>query len=239
MTEQLGAVARAAGQVVSGNGYSLHLGADAEWLIDPARNTVTGAQAVAFSDRPELRIDPTTLISTGAIANVSGAQIYSAEVAATYGPVFFQGEYYWYNIDRSAMTGLPPIGAPSLDFQGGYAQASLMLTGETRSYNAASASYNGIKPLHPFDWSSQGWGAWEVAGRVSTIDLNDQLATAAGVAGGRQTIYTAGLNWYVNNNVRFMLNYLHGDVNRQASSVSAADVGSKFDAVAMRTQVAF
>jgi phosphate-selective porin OprO/OprP len=239
MTEQLGAVARAAGQVVSGNGYSLHLGADAEWLIDPPRNTVTGAQTLTFSDRPELRIDPTTLVSTGAIANVSSAQVYSAEIAATYGPAFFQGEYYWYNIDRGAMTGLPPIGAPSLNFQGGYAQASFMLTGETHTYNPGAAAYNGIKPLHPFDWSSQGWGAWEVAGRVSTIDLNDQLATAAGVAGGRQTIYTAGLNWYVNSDVRFMLNYLHGDISRLASPVSTSDVGSKFDAVAMRTQVAF
>jgi phosphate-selective porin OprO/OprP len=209
------------------------------WIRHEARNTVTGAQTLTFSDRPELRIDPTTLVSTGAIANVSSAQVYSAEVAATYGPAFFQGEYYWYNIDRGAMTGLPPIGAPSLNFQGGYAQASFMLTGETRTYNPGAAAYNGIKPLHPFDWSSQGWGAREVAGRVSTIDLNDHLATATGVAGGRQTVYTAGLNWYVNNNVRLMLNYLHGDISRVASPVSISDVGSRFDAVAMRTQVAF
>jgi len=30
-----------------------------------------------------LRIDPTTLVSTGALAGVSGAQVYSAEAAAT------------------------------------------------------------------------------------------------------------------------------------------------------------
>jgi phosphate-selective porin OprO/OprP len=71
------------------------------------------------------------------------------------------------------------------------------------------------------------------------VDLNDQLGTATGVAGGRQTVYTAALNWYVNGNVRFMLNYLHGDVPKQLSATSAADAGSKFDAVAMRTQVAF
>jgi len=33
-TEQLGATARVAGQVISGNGYSLHLGANAEFLIN-------------------------------------------------------------------------------------------------------------------------------------------------------------------------------------------------------------
>jgi phosphate-selective porin OprO and OprP len=194
---------------------------------------------LTYSDRPGLRIDPTSLISTGAIANASGAQVYSAEVAGTYGPLYVQGEYYWYNVDRGAVTGLPPIGAPSLRFQGGYAQASYVLTGETRAYLPAAAAYGGIKPLHPFDWSSQGWGAWEIAARVSTIDLNDQLATATGIAGGRQTIYTAALNWYVNGNVRLMFDYLHGNVNRQASAVSTADVGSKFNAFAMRTQFAF
>jgi phosphate-selective porin OprO/OprP len=239
MTEQYGAVARVAGQVVSGTDYSFHLGADAEWLIQPPRNLVTGAQTLTLSDRPELRIDPTALISTGAIANVSSAQVYGVEAAGAYGPLFFQGEYYWFNIDRTANTGLPPFGAPSLKFDGGYVEASYVLTGETHKYNSSSASYGGIKPDHPFAWQTGGWGAWEIAGRFSTIDLNDQIATAAGIAGGRQNIYTAALNWYVNGNVRFMFNYLHGDISRQASSTSAVNAGSRFDAFAMRTQVAF
>ena len=238
-SEQYGVIARAAGQIVSGKDYSLHLGGDAEWLVQPPRNLVTGAQTITLSDRPELRIDPTTLVSTGAIANASSAQVYGVEAAATYGPLFFQGEYYWFNVDRSANTGLPPIGAPSLKFEGGYGEVSYVLTGETHTYNSATAAYNGIRPANPFSLQGGGWGAWEIAGRVSTIDLNDQLATATGIAGGRQTVYTAGLNWYVSNNIRFMLNYLHGDISKQATATSAADVGSKFDAVAMRTQVAF
>jgi phosphate-selective porin OprO/OprP len=82
-------------------------------------------------------------------------------------------------------------------------------------------------------------GAWEIGGRVSQINLNDQLASAVSIAGGRQTVYTLALNWYVNGNVRFMLDYLHGNVLKQVSPVSAAGAGSKFDAVAMRTQWAF
>ena len=74
---------------------------------------------------------------------------------------------------------------------------------------------------------------------MSTIDLNSQLGTATGISGGRQTVYTAALNWYVNGNVRFMLNYLHGNLSRQLTPTSTVDVGSKFDAVAMRTQFAF
>ena len=233
-SEQAGTFVRAAGQVFSGNDYSLHLGADAEFLTNPPRNEVTGAQTLTLSDRPELRLDPTSLISTGALAGVSAAQVYSAEAAGTYGPLFFQGEYFWYNVDRGALPGLS-----SVKFNGGYAEASYMLTGETHTYNSASAAYNGIVPANPFSLDGGGWGAWEVAGRISTVDLNDQLATANGVAGGRQTVYTAGLNWYANRNVRFMLNYLHGDIARQISAVNAGDAGSRFDAVAMRTQVAF
>ncbi|MDB5502910.1 MAG: hypothetical protein JWR89_2812 [Tardiphaga sp.] len=238
-SEQYGVVARVAGQLISGKDYSFHLGGDAQFLLAAPHNRVTGAQTLTLSDRPELRIDPTTIVTTGALANVSGAQVYSVEAAGNYGPLFFQGEYYWYNVDRNAATGLPPVGASNVKFDGGYAQASWVLTGETRKYNAANAAYGGIAPANPFSLDHGGWGAWEIAGRVSRIDLNDQLATANGVAGGVQTVYTAGLNWYVNTNVRFMLNYLHGDIAKQVSATNAADAGAKFDAVAMRTQVAF
>jgi phosphate-selective porin OprO/OprP len=217
----------------------VHLGADAQWLIQPPRNLIANTQTLTLSDRPELRIDPTTLVTTGAMANVSGAQVYSVEAAGTYGPLILQGEYLWFNVDRGANTSVMPTGLPSVKFQGGYAQAGYVLTGETHTYNAASAVYNGVKPAHPFSLDGGGWGAWEVAGRVSQIDLNDQLASANGVAGGRQTVYTLALNWYVNGNVRFMLDYLHGNVSKQVSPVSAADAGSKFDAVALRTQFAF
>jgi hypothetical protein len=50
-TEQYGAVARVAGQIVSGNDYSLHLGADAEFLIKPPHNLVANTQTLTLSDR--------------------------------------------------------------------------------------------------------------------------------------------------------------------------------------------
>jgi phosphate-selective porin OprO and OprP len=148
--------------------------------------------------------------------------------------LFFQGEYFWYNVARGNLPGLP-----SLQFDGGYAQASLVLTGESHRYIPAYAAYGGISPANPFSLRGGGWGAWEIAGRVSTINLNDQLGTASGVAGGRQTIYNAGLNWYVNSNIRFMFDYLHGNIAKQVSPTNSGDAGARFDAFAMRTQVAF
>src|ERR1700676_949734 len=135
-TEQYGTIARVAGQVLSGDNYSLHIGGDAEWLIQPPHNLIAGTQTLTLSDRPEVRIDPTTLVSTAAIAGVSRAQVYSAEAAGPYCPLFFQGEYFWYNVDRNAFARLP-----SLNCQGAYAEAAYVLTGESRRYNAGSASY--------------------------------------------------------------------------------------------------
>ncbi len=161
-TEQFGAVARAAGQIVSGKDYSLHLGGDAQWLIQPPHNLVTGAQTLTLSDRPELRIDPTTLISTGALAGVSGAQVYSVEAAGTYRLAVSPGRIFLVQCrsqrDRRR--------CPSVKFHGGYAQAGYVLTGETRQYNPGSASYGGVVPANPFSLDGGGWGAWEIAGRV-------------------------------------------------------------------------
>jgi phosphate-selective porin OprO/OprP len=238
-TEQYGTTVRAAGQLVQGKDYSIHLGGDAEFLFGPARNNsvVPNTQTLTLSDRPELRIDPTAILTTGALANVTGAQVYSVEAAGTYGPLYMQGEYYWYNIERDASFGIP-----SNNFDGGYIQASYALTGETRTYNKATGAYNAIVPFNPASLATGGWGAWEIAGRYSVIDLNDKLGTLNGVAGGKQEVYTAGLNWTVNRNVRFMLNYLHGTIDKQGASsgtASLTNVGGVFDAVAMRTQVAF
>jgi phosphate-selective porin OprO and OprP len=138
------------------------------------------------------------------------------------------------NVARNNLPGLP-----NLKFNGGYAEASVVLTGETHPYIPADAAYGGIIPANPFSLWGGGWGAWELAGRASTMNLNDQLGTTIGVAGGRQTIYTAGLNWYVNGNIRFMFDYLHGNIAKQISPTNAGDAGAKFDAFAMRTQVAF
>lgn len=231
-TEQFGTVARATYQVLQDANYTLHVGGNAQFLFQPSTNTLTGIRSLTLSDRPELRIDPTPILTTGALPNVSGAQVYSGEAAATYGSLYFQGEYFWYNIDRSN-------GLSSLNFQGGYAQASWTLTGESRKYVPTTGAYAGIVPAHPFSLTGGGFGAWEVAFRYSTIDLNDQLGLASGASGGRQTIYTAGLNWYVNSNIRFMVNFLHGEVDKQVSPTSPTDAGAKFNALAMRTQVAF
>lgn len=91
-------------------------------------------------------------------------------------------------------------------FKGGYIDLSWFLTGEQRSYDPKKGSFGGIKPLNPT--GEGGRGAFQLALRLDTVDLNDQ-----GIWGGSQTSIIAGLNWYPNRWTRIMVNYSNSTIN--------------------------
>jgi phosphate-selective porin OprO and OprP len=249
--EQYGAFGRATYQILQTPDYSLHLGADVGGLLKPP--TVGGIQTITLSDRPELRIDPTSILTTGALGTathpVTDAGVYGLEGAAGWRNYFLQGEYYHIDVDRRALA--------SDGFDGGYVEASWTITGEQRKYLPLTGAYSSIAPDHPFaPWSQDyGLGAWELAIRYSTIDLNSNFtpgvaptATSNAVGGGKQTIYQIGLNWYLNKNIRFLFDVLHGDINKKYSTAAGGGgagtplgtpIGGTFDAVASRMQIAF
>ena len=91
-TEQLGSTGRMTYQLLQEKDYTLHIGGDAEFLIRPPSNTTSGIKYLsALADRPEIRLDPTQLISTGTINYVSGAQVYSGELAGELRPLVRPG----------------------------------------------------------------------------------------------------------------------------------------------------
>ena len=249
--QQIGAVERATLQALQTDEYNFHIGANFAQLIKPA--TSGGARVVTtFSDRPELRIDPSTIINTGTLGSltnpVNGAQIYGFETAGGFGPLFGQAEYFHYDVQRQGLS--------TASFNGGYLQASYTLTGEHRRYNPATGAYTSISPAHPFDFThfTEGaWGALELGARYSIIDLDSNYVAGAplsastnAVSGGEQQMFTIGANWYVNNNIRFMLDYLHGWIGKHNGGTLAATgiptgggIGASFDAIALRSQVAW
>jgi phosphate-selective porin OprO and OprP len=246
-SENFGALQRATYQVLQGPDYSLHLGVGVSELFQAGNAGLGTPNTVTLSDPPELRIDNTALLNTGAIGSitnpVTGGAVYNVETAAGYRSLFFQGEYFHYAIDRT--------GLKQANFDGGYGELSWTLTGEARQYNPSTGAYNGIIPFHAFTNGESGWGAWEVAARVSYVNLVDNLLVGQSLAsqpsainGGKQTNVTVGLNWYVNSNMRFMLNYVHGEFDKSNSTAVAGaplgtQIGTNFDALAMRAQVAF
>jgi phosphate-selective porin OprO/OprP len=224
---QTGATARGVFVPVNNAAGSFIIGADAQFLFDtggaPGVNNLS-----SFSDRIESRIDPATnalLNANSFLTNVKGVQVYSGEAAGQIGSFYAQGEYFDYNVERQP-------GFANGHFNGGYAQASYVLTGERRKYNPVTGSYGGINPAKPAHWQSGDYGAWEVAARYSQMSLNDQ-----NIRGGELKSSTVGVNWYVNTNVRFMFNWIHGQVDK--ATAASLDIGAKYDVYTMRTQVAF
>lgn len=198
-------------------GPNFHIGASGTHAFNVESDTFR------FRDRPELRVDATRMIDTLAIAGVDTISAYGPELAFNYGPIRAQGEYYMYEVDG--------IGGGSAEFAAWYLQASWIISGESYKYDIKKAAYSGVKAANPF--GAGGAGAWEIAARYSNADLND---TDAGIGGGEQDIITVGLNWYVNNNIRFMLNYLDVDVEDR-TNLATPNFGHQ--AVALRTQFAF
>ena len=75
---------------------------------------------------------------------------------------------------------------------------------------------------------------------VATLwaDLRELIETyAGGVRGGEQKIWTAGLNWYPNDVLRFILDYQHTDVDRLTAA--GGNANAKIDAISFRSQFAF
>ena len=245
--ERFGAFQRVAVQAVSGHDYSLHLGVGVDELLQAPNSGPGTANAISLSDQPELRIDPTTLLNTGTIGTlanpVRGAYVVDLETAATYRSLFWQGEYYHYQIKRQ--------GLADAEFDGGYGEVSWTLTGEAHRYNPQAAAYYRINPAHPFSLGQGGWGAWEVAARISYINLDSDFQPGqplsthpAAVDGGLQRGYSFGLNWYPNDIVRFMLDYEHVDYEKASGTMVSgvplgAPVGAKLDAISLRAQVAY
>ncbi|HTQ51169.1 MAG TPA: porin [Candidatus Acidoferrales bacterium] len=117
-----------------------------------------------------------------------------------YGPLGLMGEYAIsdQNVRNGAATA--NLQNTAWEVQGGW-----VLTGE-------DASYNGVTPRHPFKPLSGGWGAWQVVGRYEQLNVDSAafptFASSAASASAARA-WSAGLNWYLNRNIRFDASYSH------------------------------
>jgi phosphate-selective porin OprO and OprP len=199
-SDQRAVLARAAGLVIKTDNAALHLGISGAWL-NRVPSSGGGVHAIDLSDQPELQIDnvPPSL-STSSIAAQS-ALIGGPEVGLGWDRLWLQSEWYGIRVERA------PSSAGSLSFSGWYAQAAYTLIGKPRQYRPSVAAWGGPSPVEKFNPASGSWGAIEVGARFSTVNLNDQ-----GVRGGQQRVWSAVINWYPAEPLRFSLEYGHADV---------------------------
>lgn len=188
-------------------GRILHLGASVEY-----RDIDRGSE-YRISSRPESGLTDVRLVNTRSIRDVEDTLTYGFETSGALGSAAVQAEYIGTRLNRQST---------DVSFQGWYAQASYLLTGERRTYSQRLGTFRGIEP-------SGKWGALEVAARLSSIDLTDE-----DIRGGKEEDVTLGLNWYIGRNVRLMANYLwiHTHPNRFG-------VDERPKALELRLQVAF
>ena len=119
------------------------------------------------------------------VKNVASERKKNFEALYVYDKYSLQGEYS--SVALSALKN-------NYNFEGVYLQGSYFLLGTGRKYNFDDSTLGKIKPY-------QG-GALELAFRYSYINLSDKDEQ-----NGEQTDYGFGLNWYLNNEIRFFLNY--------------------------------
>jgi phosphate-selective porin OprO and OprP len=155
------------------------------------------------------------------IAEEGDAQHIGLEVAGKVGAFYAQAEY----IQATYSDAYVDNGAPAdADVVAYYVMASYMLTGESKPYK------NGVfKSPKPAGAN----GAWELKARYDLAENKDQPTSATNER--EISVLTVGANWYLNPNMRFMLEYSMGE--DRTTLINGESVEPT--AVTLRTQFSF
>ena len=132
------------------------------------------------------------------------------ELAYVSGPFSLQGEYMSVESDAANAD------SSDIDVSGYCVLAAYSLTGEPRGYKSSSGVFTGLKP-------KGGMGAWEPVARYEDADI-DVKARGEKASVERMVL---GVNWYVNKNVKMMLNYVDAEVKDCGANVGEDDVAFK------------
>ncbi|MDB5441148.1 MAG: phosphate-selective porin, partial [Caulobacteraceae bacterium] len=209
--EQLGFVGRIAGTPVKAPGVLLHVGLNGSIVTQPAQTAAGAVRTITFSDRPELRVDGTQLVSSGALDATRASHV-GAEFALQAKNFLLQSEVYRYHIDRRN----PAVRDD--DFYGWYAEGSYIFGATAgRKYNVTNGAFDAPTIAKNFSVKDGGLGALELAARYSVTDLDDHtraLPTINQVRGGKQTIASGQINWFLNPALRLGVTYYDVRVSR-------------------------
>jgi phosphate-selective porin OprO/OprP len=127
------------------------------------------------------------------------------EFALVLGPLTVQAEWAGQWVTHAIASNGQDQG--TVFFHGGYVEALYFLTGEYQPYEKREGKFGRVLPRNDFhmqkDDCPRGLGAWQVGVRFSYVDLTDKA-----IQGGDIYDWTVGLNWYLNPNMKFQLNYI-------------------------------
>jgi len=171
--------------------------------------------------RGEVRNTAVRLLDYGANPELDSITQYGVEFGGVAGPFSLQGEYIKRQTEAASSGGFEP------DLDGYYATASYFLTGESRSYDAAKGVFKQPKGVK---------NAWEVFVRHSNADATNSFNGTD--YGTEVDITSVGVTYYMNSQLRFMLNYLDADAGGPGVSTDLqGEDGGK--AITFRTHYMF
>lgn len=180
------------------SGKLIHLGVAASYRTPKTSDEVT--DSYRYSTRSFTSINRKKYLDTDDITNVESTLLLGAELAGSWNQFMFQGEYMMNKITRENDLEDATIG-------GGYAQVGWLMFGGSYVYNNKEGEFTQVN-------RGQEWGDLELAVRFDYMNANDFDAE---IFGGAANGLTVGLNYHVNDNVKFMLNYSYIDHDRYAN----------------------
>lgn len=166
------------------NYHNLHLGLNYTY-----RTPDSADSSLRYSSAGNSDVIDDNLIDTGLIMDVDNYNIITPEFRYQYSRFSIAAEYFRTHINRNGL---------NLRFDSSYILASYFLTDSKYRYHLRNGA--------PIDVSNKK-GAIEIAGRFSNVDLNN-----LDVRGGKLKSYDFGVNYYFDENVRLMFNYIYNDV---------------------------
>ena len=195
----------------------LHFGGSFHYndLDDPAAQ-------LRYRQRPLVHFTSQRFIDTRSMGADSETG-YGLEAAAIAGRFHAVAEGYWQSVDMPGVADDPT-------FFGGYVEAGLFLTDDTRGYKGGK--FDRTKPSSPV--GEGGIGSVQFTLRYDHLDLND-----AGILGGRQAGYFAALVWKPTDYTALMLNYGRLQYKDAILPTASGDTSYGVDAIGMRAQIDF
>ena len=195
----------------------LHFGGSFHYndLDDPAAQ-------LRYRQRPLVHFTSQRFIDTRSMGADSETG-YGLEAAAIAGRFHAAAEGYWQSVDMPGVADDPT-------FFGGYVEAGVFLTDDTRGYKGGK--FDRTKPSSPV--GEGGIGSVQFTLRYDHLDLND-----AGIVGGRQAGYFAALVWKPTDYTALMLNYGRLQYTDAILPTASGDTSYGVDAIGMRAQIDF
>ena len=175
------------------------------YLTD-GQNTFFRYSSATVADGQRLRISPQAYFYTGPVGVIAEYATVRQDVSLATGGSPTAG-------GAGSNTVITPNTNKKLSHSAWQIAVSYILTSE-------DASFRAVKPKRDFDLGT-GWGAWELVARYSEINLDDDTfrdPTGTSFIGGYANLsesaksahsWTAGVNWYLNQNAKIALNYEH------------------------------